>query len=48
MPELIHLENRKEQKRENKEDGRGREIRTPNTRIWNPVLYQLELYPCNG
>ena len=27
------------------EDGRGGEIRTPNTRIWNPLLCQLELHP---
>ncbi len=27
-------------------DGRGGEIRTPNTRIWNPLLCQLELHPC--
>ncbi len=26
--------------------GRGGEIRTPNTRIWNPLLCQLELHPC--
>ena len=25
--------------------GRGGEIRTPNTRIWNPLLCQLELHP---
>ncbi|CEO37732.1 hypothetical protein PPBDW_I10083 [Photobacterium kishitanii] len=29
------------------EDGRGGEIRTPNTRIWNPLLCQLELHPCS-
>ncbi len=27
--------------------GRGGEIRTPNTRIWNPLLCQLELHPCS-
>ena len=27
------------------EYGRGGEIRTPNTRIWNPLLCQLELHP---
>ncbi len=26
-------------------NGRGGEIRTPNTRIWNPLLCQLELHP---
>ncbi len=30
------------------EDGRGGEIRTPNTRIWNPLLCQLELHPCSS
>ncbi len=30
------------------ENGRGGEIRTPNTRIWNPLLCQLELHPCSS
>ncbi len=30
------------------EYGRGGEIRTPNTRIWNPLLCQLELHPCSS
>ena len=29
-------------------NGRGGEIRTPNTRIWNPLLCQLELHPCSS
>lgn len=28
---------------ENRSPGRPGGIRTPNTRIWSPVLYQLEL-----
>jgi hypothetical protein len=28
------------------EDGRPGGIRTPNTRIWSPMLYQLELLAC--
>ena len=32
--------------KENQKDGRPGGIRTPNTRIWSPMLYQLELLAC--